>query len=275
MELADLKAVLHIQRGVPPLPADWLELVVFVARYYHAPLGEGGRARAASGLSSDGVSDGTRIRCWALPRGRRALCARADGQAGRGGWAGTRRGAGPWRRSVIPRPGQWRGGGRTVAPRLAGDVPDPGASRRAGAAAGHARTGRRSRDAIVGAGRFPAVAAAYTSPAAADRVLSAPRRVLAQAGRQVLMLRLEISAHAAARAAHWQRFAAANVVMHSRARRRCALARLRCGRSAVGPTSCSAPASPCSCAAAAGWDHPGRQGDASTQTAGGCAIRRY
>lgn len=37
---ARLKAVVHIQREVPALPADWLELVGFVARYYHAPIGE-------------------------------------------------------------------------------------------------------------------------------------------------------------------------------------------------------------------------------------------
>lgn len=37
---ARLKAVVHIQREVPPLPPDWLELVGFVARYYHAPIGE-------------------------------------------------------------------------------------------------------------------------------------------------------------------------------------------------------------------------------------------
>jgi primosomal protein N' (replication factor Y) len=35
-----LKSVCHIQRDGAPLPADWLELVAFVARYYHAPLGE-------------------------------------------------------------------------------------------------------------------------------------------------------------------------------------------------------------------------------------------
>ena len=40
VETARLKAVHHIQRGVPALPGDWLELVGFVARYYHAPLGE-------------------------------------------------------------------------------------------------------------------------------------------------------------------------------------------------------------------------------------------
>ncbi|MFN3985881.1 MAG: primosomal protein N' [Rhodocyclaceae bacterium] len=37
---ARLKAVRHIQRDVPALPPDWLALVEFTARYYHAPLGE-------------------------------------------------------------------------------------------------------------------------------------------------------------------------------------------------------------------------------------------
>ena len=40
IEPARLKNVLHIQRDVPPLPADWLDLAGFAARYYHAPLGE-------------------------------------------------------------------------------------------------------------------------------------------------------------------------------------------------------------------------------------------
>lgn len=37
---ARLKPVTHLLRDVPPLPADWLALVSFVARYYHEPLGE-------------------------------------------------------------------------------------------------------------------------------------------------------------------------------------------------------------------------------------------
>ena len=53
-----LKAVHHIQRGVPALPADWLELVAFVARYYHAPLGEVVALALPPGLRrADGVSD--------------------------------------------------------------------------------------------------------------------------------------------------------------------------------------------------------------------------
>ena len=52
-----LKTVLHIQRDVLPLPADWLELVAFVARYYHAPLGEVVALALPPGLRrADGVS---------------------------------------------------------------------------------------------------------------------------------------------------------------------------------------------------------------------------
>ncbi|MDO9600146.1 MAG: primosomal protein N' [Azoarcus sp.] len=52
-----LKSVIHIQREVPPLPSDWLELVSFVARYYHAPLGEVVALALPPGLRrADGVS---------------------------------------------------------------------------------------------------------------------------------------------------------------------------------------------------------------------------
>ncbi len=40
VDVARLKAVRHIQREVCALPPDWLEMVHFTARYYHAPLGE-------------------------------------------------------------------------------------------------------------------------------------------------------------------------------------------------------------------------------------------
>ncbi len=52
-----LKVVSHVQREVPALPADWLELVGFVARYYHAPLGEVVALALPPGLRrADGVS---------------------------------------------------------------------------------------------------------------------------------------------------------------------------------------------------------------------------
>lgn len=58
VDAARLKVVHHIQRGVPALPADWLELVAFVARYYHAPLGEVVALALPPGLRrADGVSD--------------------------------------------------------------------------------------------------------------------------------------------------------------------------------------------------------------------------
>ncbi|MDR1853352.1 MAG: primosomal protein N' [Azoarcus sp.] len=40
VDASQLKAVAHIQRDVPALPPDWMELVDFTARYYHAPVGE-------------------------------------------------------------------------------------------------------------------------------------------------------------------------------------------------------------------------------------------
>ncbi len=35
-----LKPVRHVERDLPPLPADWLALTDFAAQYYHAPVGE-------------------------------------------------------------------------------------------------------------------------------------------------------------------------------------------------------------------------------------------
>ena len=37
---ARLKPVLEIRRSLPALPTDWLQMVAFVSRYYHAPIGE-------------------------------------------------------------------------------------------------------------------------------------------------------------------------------------------------------------------------------------------
>ncbi|HJV28337.1 MAG TPA: primosomal protein N' [Aromatoleum sp.] len=78
---ARLKAVRHIQREVAPLPADWLELVGFVARYYHAPPGEVialalppglRRADAVSDRESDPLLDLTPEGHAALDESRRA-----------------------------------------------------------------------------------------------------------------------------------------------------------------------------------------------------------
>jgi len=58
IDAARLKAVRHVQREVSPLPRDWLELVAFVARYYHAPPGEVIALALPPGLRrADAVSD--------------------------------------------------------------------------------------------------------------------------------------------------------------------------------------------------------------------------
>ncbi len=103
VDAARLKPVQRIQRDVPPLPADWLELVGFVARYYHAPIGEVVALALPPGLRrADGVSaeDADPVLGLApagheaLAGGRRPSKARALLQA----LAAT---AGPWRRSAI------------------------------------------------------------------------------------------------------------------------------------------------------------------------------
>ncbi|MDX5363457.1 MAG: primosomal protein N' [Pseudazoarcus pumilus] len=40
VDASRLKSVSRVLRELPPLPADWLALAAFVARYYHEPLGE-------------------------------------------------------------------------------------------------------------------------------------------------------------------------------------------------------------------------------------------
>lgn len=85
IDASRLKAVRHIQREVSPLPRDWLELVAFVARYYHEPLGEVialalppglRRADAVSARSSDpflAVTDAGRLAAGEGRRESRAL----------------------------------------------------------------------------------------------------------------------------------------------------------------------------------------------------------
>ena len=98
-----LKTVLHIQRDVPPLPADWLELVAFVSRYYHAPLGEVvalalppglRRADGVSGEDEDPLLDIGIAGTEALQAVRRPSKALALLQ-------GLAQDSAPWRRSVV------------------------------------------------------------------------------------------------------------------------------------------------------------------------------
>ncbi|MEZ7894524.1 MAG: primosomal protein N' [Thauera sp.] len=219
VEAARLKAVLHIQRGVPPLPADWLELVGFVARYYHAPLGEVVALALPPGLRrADGVSDEdedpllgiTAEGREALAPGRRASRALTLLQA-------LAEGAGPWRRSVI----RARDGGEAVGELLRRGwleiVADPGARHEAGAQPLATPEQAAAVEVIVGAGmRFrPWLLHGVTGSGKTEVYLRLAAHALAQ-GRQVLMLVPEIALTPQLEQRVAQRFAAANVVsLHS------------------------------------------------------------
>ena len=219
VEAARLKAVLHIQRGVPPLPADWLELVGFVARYYHAPLGEVVALALPPGLRrADGVSDEdedpllgiTAEGREALAPGRRASRALTLLQA-------LAEGAGPWRRSVI----RARDGGEAVGELLRRGwleiVADPGARHEAGAQPLATPEQAAAVEAIVGAGmRFrPWLLHGVTGSGKTEVYLRLAAHALEQ-GRQVLMLVPEIALTPQLEQRVAQRFAAANVVsLHS------------------------------------------------------------
>ena len=219
VEAPRLKAVLHIQRGVPPLPADWLELVSFIARYYHAPLGEVVALALPPGLRrADGVSDEdedpllgvTHEGHVALAAARRASRAFALLQA-----LGAE--PGPWRRSVI----RSRPGGEAVGELLRRGwleiVVDPGARHEAGAQPLATPEQAAAVEAIVGAGmRFRAwLLHGVTGSGKTEVYLRLAAHALAQ-GRQVLMLVPEIALTPQLEQRVAQRFAAANVVsLHS------------------------------------------------------------
>ncbi|ENO85481.1 primosomal protein N', partial [Thauera linaloolentis 47Lol = DSM 12138] len=109
---ARLKAVNHIQRDVPPLPPDWLELAAFVSRYYHAPLGEVIALALPPGLRrADGVSGDDEDPLLDIgPAGAEAL--RASRRPGKALalLQVLARDTPPWRRSVV----RERDGGEAV-----------------------------------------------------------------------------------------------------------------------------------------------------------------
>ena len=221
VEPARIKTVHHIQREVPALPADWLALVDFVARYYHAPLGEVVALALPPGLRrADGVSDAD-----APPR-------RATGVAGRVGRAAARgpRKAlmllqalaaepGPWRRSVI----RAMAGGEAVGDVLRRGwltaIQDEGRVAALASGAQPELTAEQARaiEAIVGggAGFRPWLLHGVTGSGKTEVYLRLAAHALAQ-GQQVLMLVPEIALTPQLEQRVAQRFAAANVVsLHS------------------------------------------------------------
>ncbi|MFT3760120.1 primosomal protein N' [Thauera sp.] len=215
-----LKAVHHIQRDVPPLPPDWLELVAFVARYYHAPIGEIVALALPPGLRrADGVCGDEDDPLLEIgPAGREALQAgRRPGKA-LALLQALAQDTPPWRRSVV----REREGGEAVGDLLrrgwlaeaALDTPSRAAS---GALPELTTEQHGTVKAILDAGEgFRSwLLHGVTGSGKTEVYLRLAAHMLAQ-GRQVLMLVPEIALTPQLEQRVAQRFAAARIVsLHS------------------------------------------------------------
>ncbi|HRP23965.1 primosomal protein N' [Thauera sp.] len=214
-----LKAVHHIQRAVPALPADWLELVGFVARYYHAPIGEVVALALPPGLRrADGVSAEDEDPLLALAAaGREALAAPRRPSKALALLQALAAGAGPWRRAMV----RDMAGGEAVGELLRRGwlavVVDAGDPHATGALPALTAEQAAAVDAVdqAGPGFRTWLLHGVTGSGKTEVYLRLAARMLAQ-GRQVLMLVPEIALTPQLEARVAQRFAAANVVsLHS------------------------------------------------------------
>ena len=218
---ARLKPVHHIQRGVPALPADWLALVAFVARYYHAPLGEVVALALPPGLRrADGVSDADEDPLLEFSAaGREALAAAKRASKALALLQALAAAPGPWRRSVV----RAVDGGEAVGDLVrrgwlvtAADE-DSGGAHSTGALPALTPEQAAAVEAILagGSGFRPWLLHGVTGSGKTEVYLRLAAHMLAQ-GRQVLMLVPEIALTPQLEQRVAQRFAAANVVsLHS------------------------------------------------------------
>ena len=221
VDAARLKAVHHVQRGVPALPADWLELVGFVARYYHAPLGEVVALALPPGLRrADGVSDADEDPLLDISAaGREAIAAAKRASKALALLHALATESGPWRRSVV----RALDGGEAVGDLVrrgwlvVAEGDDSGAAHSTGALPALTAEQAAAVDAILagGPGFRPWLLHGVTGSGKTEVYLRLAAHMLAQ-GRQVLMLVPEIALTPQLEQRVAQRFAAANVVsLHS------------------------------------------------------------
>ena len=219
LDPARLKTVHHIQRDVPPLPPDWLALVDFVARYYHAPIGEVVALALPPGLRrADGVSGADDDPCLAItPVGMAALAEPRRPSAALSLLRALTTDAGPWRRSVI----RARDGGAAVGDLLRrgwlGVTTAPGRAHDTGVrpplTPGQEAVLAALQDGAEGFG--VTLLHGVTGSGKTEIYLRLAEQALAR-GRQVLMLVPEIALTPQLEQRVAQRFAAAHVVsLHS------------------------------------------------------------